>query len=103
MKELFYFQLLKTVSYENINDNLIYSLQRALTYIISIKSYKVRIWTEVIKIKLSDILRFKDMSVAVPKLCKLESAGEGQNPLMPVFHPQNLWLVWGVSPGHWNV
>lgn len=97
MKELFYFLLLKTVSYENVDDYLVYSLQ-TLTYIISIKSYKVRIWVEVIKIRWTGILNFKEVSMVVPKLSTLASPGEGQNPPMPVLQPQNLiQLIWGIT------
>ena len=67
---------------KNINEYLIYNLQRTLACIESVKPYKVKIWGEIINIKLISTLRFKKVSAMVPKLCPLESSGDCQNAWM---------------------
>ena len=67
---------------KNINEYLIYNLQRTLACIESVKPYKVKIWGEIINIKLISTLRFKEVSAMVPKFCPLESSGDCQNAWM---------------------
>ena len=78
---------------KNTNKYLIYKLQRTLVCIESMKSYKVKIWGEIINIKLISILRFKEVSTMVPKFCTLESSGECQNAWMPMLQPRNCALI----------